>query len=176
MRAVYFVVLLVLVAGCAERHAGTPAVDDQVMPADFAGVVEYANGSVPPPYHFRWRLTFDESTAVVEWRPGYDESIQPWRETVDITAEQRRTLYGQLRDLGVFGADEAEDDGMVGGPGGNVEVTAGGKTYDPGSLGGSESSARLLKGVADAVRELVPADVWDGLKAKQDDWSARQPK
>jgi hypothetical protein len=176
MRAAFVVVLLVLVAGCAQRHAGAAEADGQVMPADFAGTVEYANGSVPPPYHFRWRLTFDASTAVVEWRPGYDESARPWRESVDITAEQRTTLYGRLRDLGVFGTVEATDDGMVGGPGGDIEVTADGRTYDPGPLGGSESGARLLTDVAEAVRELVPADVWDGLKVKQDDWSARQPK
>ncbi|HYQ65614.1 hypothetical protein [Actinophytocola sp.] len=163
MRAV-FLVVLVLVAGCAERHAGAPEADGQVMPADFAGTVEYANGSVPPPYHFRWRLTFDASTAVVEWRPGYGEST-PWRESVDINAEQRTALYGRLRDLGVFGPAEAMDGGM-----------AGGMTYDPGPLGASERGARLLDGVADAVRELVPAEVWDGLKARQDDWSARQPK
>jgi hypothetical protein len=180
MRVVFVVVLLVLVTGCAERHAGAPRADGQVVPADFAGTVEYANGSVPPPYHFRWRLTFDASTAVVAWRPGYDASARPWRESVEITAEQRRTLYGRLRDLGVFGTDEAGDGGMdggmVGGPGGDLEVTAGGRTYDPGPLGGSESGARLLTGVAEAVRELVPAGVWDGLKAEQDDWSARQPK
>jgi hypothetical protein len=173
MRAVFLLVLSLVVAGCAQGP--TPA-GDQSTPADFAGTVEYANGSLPPPYHYEWRLTFDASKAVVEWRPGYDSATEPWRKTADITADQRKRLYGQLRDLGVFGKPAAEGDGMDGGPGGNIEITAGGRTYDPGSLGGNEGSARLLKGVADAVRELVPADVWDGLKAEQDEWSARQAK
>src|SRR6266536_2917550 len=99
MRAV-FLVLLLVVAGCA--HRGTPTADTLAMPADFAG--------------------------------------------------------------------------MVGGPGGHLEITADGRTYNPGSLGESEKSAALLKKVADAVKDLVPAGVWAGLQAKQDDWSARQPK
>jgi hypothetical protein len=97
------------------------------MPADFAGTVEYGNGSVAPPYHYDWVLRFDEAT----------------------------------------------DDGMVGGPGGSsVEVTAHGRTHDPGSLGGSDASVRLLEDVADAVQELIPAELRD----KQDVWSEQQPK
>jgi hypothetical protein len=173
MRAA-FLVLLLVVAGCA--HRGAPPADHQAMPADFAGTLAYENGSVPPPYHYRWTVTFDDSTATVEWRPGYEEATQPWRETADITGDQRTDLYEQLRDLGVFDMPDATDDGMVGGPGGHLEVTADGRTYDPGSLGGSEDSARLLEDVADAVHELVLPEVWDGLRDKQDDWSARQPK
>ena len=165
MRAALLVISLLLLAGCAQRRA-----DDRVPPADFAGTVEYANGTVAPPHHYRWRLTFDDATAVVEWRPGYDESTEPWRETVPITGDQWTRLYGQLRGLGVFGTTEASDDGLVGGPGGSIEITAGGRTYAPGPLGGSEDSARLLTDVADAVRELVPAEVWDGLRARQDEW------
>ncbi|TDV53911.1 hypothetical protein [Actinophytocola oryzae] len=175
MRAVLLVLLLV-VAGCATERPGTPSADDTVMPADFAGSVTYANGTVAPPYHYEWRLTFDDTTAAIEWTPGYDRSTTPWRETVDITADQRATLFGVLRDLGVFDLDAAGDDGMVGGPTGGVEVTSDGRTYDPGTLGLSKDSATLLDGVVDAVHDLAPAEVWDGLEDKQDDWSARQPK
>jgi hypothetical protein len=173
MRAA-FLVLLLVVAGCAHRAA--PPVDDQVMPDDFAGTVAYENGSVPPPYHFRWTVTFNHTTATVAWQPGYADGIQPWEKTVDITADQRTRLYERLTDLDVFDMPDATEDGMVGGPGGHFEITARGRTYDPGSLGGSEDSARLLKDVAGAFQELVPVDVWHDLRDKQDDWSARQPK
>jgi len=172
MRAV-FLVLLLVVAGCA--HRGTPTADTLAMPADFAGTVAYGNGSVPPPYHYQWEVTFDDRTAVVVWQPGYGEDA-PWRETADITSDQRSHLYDRLSDLGVFDLTKVDDDGMVGGPGGHLEITADGRTYNPGSLGESEKSAALLKKVADAVKDLVPAGVWAGLQAKQDDWSARQPK
>lgn len=170
MRAVLLVLLLV-VAGCAHRTSD----DDQPMPDDFAGTVAYENGSVPPAYHYRWAVTFDATTATLEWRPGYD-AVPPWRERVDITDDQRADLYARLADLGVFDMADATDDGMVGGPSGDIHIRAGGETYDPGSLGGSEDSARLLKDVAKAVKELVPESVWDDMKAKQNDWSEKQPK
>ena len=34
----------------------------------------------------------------------------------------------------------------------------------------------MLKDVADAVEELVPADAWDELRDKQDAWAKQQPK
>lgn len=173
---VVLLTLLFLVSACASANPGRPTADEQVMPADFAGAVDYANGTVAPPYHYEWRVRFDESSAVVEWRPGYEETVEPWRETVEITADQRSQLYGRLREIGVFDMAKAKDDGMVGGPGGSIEVTAGGRMYDPGSLGSSEDSVRVLKDVADAVRELVPADVWSALQDKQDEWSEQQPK
>lgn len=174
MRAAALVLLLVVVAGCAHRGNPTPA--EQGMPDDFAGTVAYENGSVPPPYHYRWTVTVDDTSATIEWRPGYEEDAESWRETVEVTDDQRADLYEKLSTLHVFETAVAADEGMVGGPGGHYEVTARGKTYDPGSLGGSEDSARLLENVADAFLELVPDDVFRGLKAKQDDWSARQPK
>jgi hypothetical protein len=175
MRAVILVLLLV-VAGCAQQSPGKPTADDRVMPPDFTGTVEYGNGSVAPPYHYEWVLRFDESTAVVEWRPGYESDTEPWRETADITDDQRQRLYQRLHELGLFGTAKASDDGLTGGPGGSVEVTARGRVHDPGSLGGSEDSVRLLKDVAAAVEELIPAGAWNGLRARQDAWSEQQPK
>jgi hypothetical protein len=163
-----------LVTACASTDPGRPTADEQVMPADFAGTVEYANGTVAPPYHYEWSVEFDASAAVVRWRPGYDEKIEPWQETVEITAEQREQLYGRLHELGVFDMAEAVDDGMVGGPAGGVQLTAGGRVYDPGTLGLSEDGADTLEDVAAAARELVPADVWAALQDKQDAWSAEQ--
>lgn len=171
---VLLAVLSFLVTACASTNPGQPTADEQVMPADFAGVIDYANGTVAPPYHYEWSVEFDASTAVVEWRPGYDEKTEPWRETVEITTEQRQQLYGRLHELGVFDMPQATDDGMVGGPAGGVQLTADGRVYDPGTLGLSEDGVRVLEDVADAAQELVPADVWAALQDKQDAWSAEQ--
>lgn len=145
------------------------------MPADFAGTVEYGNGSVAPPHHFEWRLSFDESTATVEWTPGYDDA-EPWRETVDITDDQRLRLYDGLRDSGALEFDEPVDEGMAGGSTGRVSVTLDGDTHDSGELGGSRAGQRVLDDVVAAVEDLVPADVWSGFEDRQSDWAERQPK
>jgi hypothetical protein len=70
--------LLVLVAGCGSAvdgdptggPSGDPTAAAGAMPADFAGEVTYANGSVPPPYHYEWRVEFDTSTASLTWSPS----------------------------------------------------------------------------------------------------------
>jgi hypothetical protein len=64
--------LLVLVAGCGAQVQGDPSGDPTAgaMPADFTGEVTYANGSVPPPYHYEWRVEFDTSTASITWSPS----------------------------------------------------------------------------------------------------------
>jgi hypothetical protein len=168
---------VLLLAGCAET--GTPTADETaVMPADFAGVVEYGNGSVAPPYHYEWQVRFDDGTADVSWTPGYDDT-QPWREHVTITDGQREQLYTRLRAAGVFEADGDSADAehaMVGGPTGSVELTSAGRTYAPGALGTTEDGQRLLDEVVAAVEDLVPADVWAGLRDRQDDWSRQQPR
>lgn len=175
---VVLLAFLLLVAGCATETPGVPAevpVADDAMPADFTGTVDYGNGSVPPPYHYEWRVRFDEATATVEWTPGYEEP-EPWRHSVDIDDAKRERLYEMLREADAFTFDDNTDEGIVGGSTGSAELVADGKTYDTGSLGTSRAGQRVLDDVVAAVEELVPADVWAEMKDKQDEWAAQQPK
>ncbi len=176
-RTVAVLALVLLLAGCATRSPGAPVAEDTVgvvMPADFGGTVDYGNGSLPPPHHYEWRVTIAETTAEVEWRPGYDEA-EPWRQTVDVTAAQRERCYELLRDAGVFELGPETDEEMVGGPTGSVELVAGGRTHDPGTLGTSRAGQDVLDDVVAAIEELVPADVWSGFRDQQEQWAAEHP-
>jgi len=177
-RTIAVLALVLLLAGCVRQNPGEPVADDSVaavMPDDFGGTVDYRNGSVPPPYHYEWRVTIAETTAEVEWRPGYDE-VEPWRETVEITADQRARCYDLLRDAGVFGRGPDADEGMTGGATGSFELVAGGRTHDSGTLGTSRAGQDVLKNVVAAVEELVPAEVWSGLRDQQEQWAAEHPR
>jgi len=171
--------LALLLVGCAQRSPGAPVADDTVvaavMPADFGGTIDYANGSVPPPYHYEWRMTIGATTAEVAWRPGYDE-VQPWRNSVDITPEQRERVYDRLRDLGVFELAPDTSEGISGGSTGSIELVADGRNYDPGTLGMSRAGQDVLDDIVDAVQALVPADVWDGFQDQQEQWAAEHPR
>lgn len=171
MRALPLVLLLV-VAGCA--HRGAPPPDVRVMPDDFAGTVVYENDSVP--HHYRWTVTFNHTTATLSWRPGHDDALSPWQKTVDITADQRSRLYERLVDLDVFDLPDVIDKGMVGGQDGRYEFTARGETYAVGTFSGNEENVELVRTVAGAAEDLVPADVWHDMQYAQDEWEARQPK
>jgi hypothetical protein len=169
------VALVLLVAGCSQPQPGTPAAGEDVMPADFAGTVEYGNGSVPPPYHFEWVVRFDAKTVTVDWTPGY-EDVEPWTEAYEIDQAKRAALYADLRDIGVFTFEDSPDEGLAGGSIGGVELVANGERHDTGSLGTSRAGQDVLDEVVTAVKKVVPADMWTRMEDKQTEWSRQQPQ
>jgi hypothetical protein len=171
---VVVVAVVLLLAGCGQERPGVPKAGADVMPADFAGTVSYGNGSVPPPYHFEWRLTFDTTSATVEWTPGYSD-VEPWRESVEITEDDRRALYDELRDAGVLTYEEETDEGLAGGSTGSIDLVVDGERRTS-PLGTSRAGQDVLEDVVAAVEDLVPAEAWTRLRDRQDEWSARQPE
>ncbi len=153
------IALLLVVAGCGQGTAATPEKTDG-MPADFAGAISYANGSVAPPYHYEWRLEFDDRSATLTWTPGY-EGTEPWTETVDDVNRER--LYDRLESKNVFEFTDT-DDGLVGGPTGRADF---GDLHDTGTLGTSEAGQDMLDEVVAAAKELLPADVWTRMEQRQ---------
>lgn len=158
------VALLLAVAGCGQGAATpgkpVPTETDKTMPADFAGEISYANGSVAPPYHYEWRVEFDARGATLTWTPGY-EGTESWTETVgDIDRER---LYDRLDRAGLFEFTDS-DDGLVGGPTGRADF---GALHDTGTLGTSEAGQDMLDEAAAAARDLFPAEVWTRMEQRQ---------
>jgi hypothetical protein len=166
--------VLVLVAGCGAQVQGDPtAADAAGMPADFAGEVTYANGSVPPPYHYEWRVEFDDSTARLTWSPGYEgDQKEEWTEEVDLGKDDRAAYYDRIEKTGLFEFDTS-DDGFVGGPTGRARF---GDLHDSGTLGTSEEGKDMLEAVVAATEELFPAEVWSGMEGKQKAWEDSHPR
>lgn len=168
--------LLVLVAGCGAQVQGDPTAADNpadAMPADFAGEVTYANGSVPPPYHYEWRVEFDDSSARLTWSPGYEgDQKEEWTEEVDLGEDDREAYYDRVKETGLFEFDNS-DDGFVGGPTGRARF---GDLHDSGTLGTSEEGKDMLEAVVAATEELFPAEVWSGMEGKQKAWEDSHPR
>lgn len=157
MRTLVLLATLLTLSACVSRtEAPTNA---------FAGSIEYTKGSVPPPYHYSWRIDVDTTTATIAWTPGYDDQ-DPWTATVDITEQDRERLYERLDTAGLFRENNSDENG-VGGPTG--QVTTDDTTY-------RVESRDLLEEVTAAAEDLVPDEVWLDMNDKQDRWSARQPK
>jgi hypothetical protein len=155
--------------GGTPTSVGSQAVPER-MPHDFGGRITYREGSVPPEYHYEWVLDLSATEAVINWRPGYDEDLQPWTATVALTADQRAQLYEGLRAAGVFNPIDEESDQTAGGPTGSVELTVAGRTYHP-RLGTNKPSGRVLTAVREAVVTTLPAEVWQDFRSKQESWT-----
>lgn len=178
MRRMAALVLLLALAACsAESGNPTPAPLGE-MPDDFAGTITYRLGSVAPPYHYSWEVTFDEDSAEVVWQPGYDEAVPAFRESAPLDREQRELAYERLREAGQFEPlpDTDDEDRLDGGATADVEVVAGGRTYAPGTVGEIRETADLVDAVQEAAEGLLPAEVWESLKAQQEAWSDQQPQ
>ena len=169
--------LLVLVTGCGAQVEGDPTADTGAMPADFAGEVTYANGSVPPPYHYEWRVEFDTSSARLSWSPGYEgDEREEWTEEVPLGEDDRAAYYDRLRETGLFEFDNRDDD-LVGGPTGRARFgNPPGDLHDSGTLGTTEEGKDMLEAVTAATEELFPAEVWTGMKDKQQAWEDSHPR
>ena len=159
-------VALVLLAGCGSEVAAG-------MPADFAGEVTYANGSVPPPYHYEWRVAFDTGTARLEWTPGYDGTEETWTDTVELDDEARRRLYDRIENTGLFEFRNSDDD-MVGGPTGRARF--GSPRHDTGTLGTSEAGQDMLDELVAATKATFPDRVWAEMERKQSEWEEQHPQ
>ena len=170
------VVALVLLAGCGARGDAPDATESGGgMPSDFVGEVSYSNGSVPPPYHYEWRVAFDTGTARLVWTPGYDDA-EEWSETVDLDREQRQRLYDRIRETGLF-EFENSDDGMVGGPTGRATFgRPPNLRHDTGTLGTSEAGQDMLDELVAATEATFPAHVWAEMERRQDEWEQRHPQ
>jgi hypothetical protein len=168
MLRVLMVVVALLLAGCG-TEAG-PSRPADAMPADFAGEISYSNGSLPPPYHYEWRVEFDTVSARLTWTPGYD-GAEEWSETVDLGPAERRQLYDRIEETGLF-EFENSDDGMVGGPTGRATF----RHHDTGTLGTSEAGQDMLDELVDATRATFPDAVWTEMESKQRAWEEQHPQ
>jgi hypothetical protein len=164
---IVLVVLVLVVAGCGREHRRA-----DTAPAGLVGEISYSNGSVAPPYHFRWRVEFDARGARLEWTPGYGDT-ETWTETADLGADERSALRQRLRETGLF-EFTGEDDGLVGGPTGRARFASDG--YDSGTLGTSEAGSRMLDAVVAVTRTAFPDAVWTAMERRQDQWGDRQPR
>lgn len=170
-RGVLFVWLMAAVFGVGGCSSEAP----EQVPDDFAGTITYRNGTVAPPYRYEWTLELTNAQGVITWRPGYDETIQPWTTTVPLAPEQRARLYEGLRATGVFDGVSERDDDLAGGPTGSVMLTVAGETYLLSSLGENKESGRVLTALQEVLTTALPAQVWQEFEQKQKTWGQALP-
>lgn len=161
---VLLAVLAPLVSGCGEA-----ATVPETMPEDFRLVYLWREGSLPPPYHYEYRITLaPDGAGLIEFWPDYPSATTPlWSEPFSVSAETRQGLYAIMRTAGVWGGTWQESNPpRVGGSTATLEALAHGTAaLIPGDL--IDDQARRMAPVYAAIQQLVPQPLWESLHTKR---------
>jgi hypothetical protein len=125
------------------------------------GSISFANGSLPPPYHYEWDVTFSPAKATVTVQGDYDADPS-WAKDFTPTAQQLAGLCDAATDL--IDNSSPDDEPLPGGTAGSAEVQG----HHPGRVVlGSQASSDL-----DAVvTPFLPSGLYDELMGKYQAWA-----
>lgn len=149
-----------------------------IRPDDFALRYDWAAGSMPPPHHYEYRIEVEpDGNGKITFCPDYPFPEAPlWIETFTATAVQLDNLYRLMVEMKVFSrAWRRRERGFVGGSREWLSVTAvGHETSIPSAL--TDSDARFVAELYQAIRTLVPEPTWSKLSAQRQEYEENYSK
>lgn len=171
-------ILMAALVGCgnttdaASADSSDPATSTASGPtcdADTTGTIEYARGSLPPPYHYSWVLQFRADSGSMTLQGGYaDDADARWSADFTLTATASAELCRLVVDA-AGGSDAGAEEPPPGSSSTQVTLTDGaGRRLD--------QELRDVPELAGEVIGVLPDGVWTGLDAKFQAWSDRQQR
>ncbi len=148
--------------------------------ANFAVRYHYQAGSMPPPAHYEYTIRLaPNGEGEIVFYPDYPQHNPPvWSETFSPGAEQLSRLRSLIAKKKIVTKKwHAPAKSPVGGSLESLEITTADKQVSvPSHLNARDAAS--LRELYDAVRALVPQDIWDRLLARrqafEDDYFARR--
>ncbi|HOG46932.1 MAG TPA: hypothetical protein PLJ35_05690 [Anaerolineae bacterium] len=148
----------------------SPDEHDLAVPPDLALRYEWRAASMPPPSHYEYAISIGPGAqGEIAFLPDYAQHDPPvWREHVAVTGEALAGLYAVLRRVAVFSRPwRRAARPPIGDSHDWLDVTAGGTTVRvPSHLDAKCEAA--IEPVYEAVRALVPQEVWARLMAQRE--------
>ncbi len=155
--------ITVLTAGCTQVPAE--------MPDDFGIKLEWNTGALPPQYTYMYTVTIGPGQqGKLEYRPGYDPEDDTHFWSADFTPgkNQMAALYDYLQENDMMRTKWQKGQVLLGSSGTSVTLTAYGKTYLIPSIAELDKDERIRAEAAmDAIRSLVPQELWEEMEARQ---------
>jgi muconolactone delta-isomerase len=160
---------------CKPANGSTPAA---TAPPDFALRYEWHEGSVPPPYHYEYRIRVGPGVQTeILFYPDYPQHNPPvWREEVAVRPETLDAVYQLMVRQGVFRRVWRQpEQHSVGGSQAWLEVTAEAKTVAvPAAL--APDQAKAIAPVHEAIRALVSEGLWRRLMTRYEAYQQQSPE
>jgi hypothetical protein len=152
----------------------TPTLFPNQRPADFTAEYYWAEGSLPPPYHYEYTIAVAaDGTVTLTYVPDYPaDGVPEWVETVSLSTAELDALYANLATYGLFTTNwQAQGDPPVGGSSDTLSATSGGATIKVPAYVIPEQAADQ-EALAATLHALIPDDVWANLDAQRDEYVA----
>jgi hypothetical protein len=169
--------MLVIVGSLAVLSGRAHAAGEESMNSvskNFTITFHWRGPSVPPPYHYEYRITVTQTGAgEIVMTPGYSAKDAPqWTETFAVDAK----ALGGLRETLRTGTSAPEKDGPrpVGGATASAEITEDGATTS--KIDAAPTNDPRMNSIEKAFETIVPPEIWSGLKAKQEEYVASHPR
>lgn len=163
LTALLGVLAALLLSGCWAQPAGGPAPDDLQL------TYRWREGSLPPPYHYSYRITLGaDGAGEVTMTPDYPgEGVPVWTEPFSVDRAALDRMYATMVENGLLRERwRAEDDPPVGGSSEDLTAVAGGRTVEIPSFVVQGQRARA-EAIYAALREAVPAELFADLEARR---------
>lgn len=176
------------------RHPATPeecdyqSLYESLLPADFSLECLWEAATVPPPHHYEYRITvhpYDPPSAntqadgtqhpriqgeITFW-PDYRGLGTPeWKERFFVSTQACLRVYTLLQEGGLLQQllPQSEEDRIIGGETATLEVRAGGRIRPINSSQlPRQQRIFLLDTVMQAIRAMVPDEIWKTLSARR---------
>ncbi len=150
-------------AGCS-RSAQIATVPD-----DFAVRYDFAEGTVPPPYHYEFEIHIGPGTSAhIDYHPSYGPD-PTWTERFDISEGARARLFELLTRLDVFSRTwEPMHEPPLGGSVERMWARADGRDVTVPFHLESDRDRRDADTLYSRIRGLVPQEVRDTLDARHE--------
>lgn len=166
MRFLFFPLPLLIVALflCCSG-AGTQA----KRPGDFSVHYGWAEGSLPPPYHYEYGVDIKpDGRGQITFVPDYPSASAPkWVESFTVTEAKLDGLYRLLAERGLFTTKWTQTDSPpTGAPFRSLAVTAGGKTFEVSDYLTSQQEP-AAGAMYEAIEALVPGDIRASLQSRR---------
>ncbi len=139
-------------------------------PIDLSLRYAWNAGAMPPPNHYEYIIEMGPGPrGEITFYPDYSgEGVPEWRETFAVTDQELDRLYGLMVDARVLSRRWAPmRDRPVGGDTDWMDVTANGETVRIPAL---PEGGEALEPVYGAIRDLVPTEIWERLRAQRQEY------
>lgn len=166
------ILLLAALAACS-----TPGATN-TRPDDFNVTYEWQEGSLPPPFHYEYRITVQPTgQGEVVMVPDYpSEHVPTWTETFNVQPVALDNLYQVMVDNGLFTQNwRAQENPPVGGSSQSMVVTAHGQQITIPVYVVAELETAVTE-MYSAVTALVPPNVWEKLETQHQQYIQEHQK